>query len=136
MPTSAGFALQQAVFTTLSAAAPVTSLLGPAKIFDDVPQSAAFPYLSFGQTSASDWGTGTEDGEEHTLTLHVWSREGGKKQVEQVLAAIRTSLHDQNLSLSGHRLINLRQELAEHRREPDGETIHGIARYRAVTEPL
>ncbi len=40
------------------------------------------------------------------------------------------------LTLAGHRLVNLRQEFAEHRREPDGETIHGIARFRAVTEPV
>jgi len=36
--------------------------------------------------------------------------------------------------LSGHRLINLRHEFSEARRDSDGETFHGIARFRAVTE--
>jgi hypothetical protein len=48
---------------------------------------------------------------------------------------VRTALHDQALSLAGHRLVNLRHELSEARREPDGDTTHGIVRYRAVTEP-
>ena len=51
------------------------------------------------------------------------------------MAAVRTALHDQPLTLAGHRLINLRHELSEARRDPDGDTIHGIARFRAVTEP-
>ena len=51
------------------------------------------------------------------------------------MGAVRTALHDQPLTLTGHRLINLRHEFSEARRDPDGETIHGIARFRAVTEP-
>jgi hypothetical protein len=43
-------------------------------------------------------------------------------------------LHDQDLTLSGHRLVNLRHESSEARRDSDGETFHGIARFRAVTE--
>ena len=50
-------------------------------------------------------------------------------------AELRAALHDQPLTLSGHRLINLRHEHSEARREPDGETYHGIARFRATTEP-
>ncbi len=48
---------------------------------------------------------------------------------------MRAALNDQQLSLDGHRLVNLRHELSEARRDPDGETYHGIARFRAVTEP-
>lgn len=133
---SAALALQQAIHSTLSTAAPLTAVLGGPHVFDDVPQSQGFPFLTIGQTSASDWGTSTEDGEEHLVTLHVWSRAGGKREVETAIAAIRDALHDQPLTLTGHRLVNLRQEFAEHRREPDGETMHGIARFRAVTEPV
>jgi hypothetical protein len=35
----------------------------------------------------------------------------------------------------GHSLINLRHQHSEVRRDPDGETLHGLARFRAVTEP-
>ena len=59
----------------------------------------------------------------------------GKRQANEIMGAIRTALHDQPLTLTGHRLVNLRHEFSEARRDPDGETTHGIARFRAVTEP-
>ena len=69
------------------------------------------------------------------LTLHVWSRAGGKKQVHDIIEAIKSTLHDQPLTLVDHHLINLRNEFSEARPDPDGDTFHGIVRYRAVTEP-
>jgi hypothetical protein len=132
---SAAWALQQAIFATLTADTPLVTLLGGARVYDDVPQGAAFPYLTFGQSTARDWSTGSDDGNEHILTLHVWSQANGKRQANEIMGAIRTALHDQPLTLTGHRLINLRHEFSEARRDPDGETTHGIARFRAVTEP-
>jgi hypothetical protein len=52
------------------------------------------------------------------------------------MGALKIALHDAALTLSGHRLVNLRHELSEARRESDGDTYHGIVRFRAVTEPL
>ena len=48
---SASWALQQSIFATLSADTPLLALLGGARIYDDVPQGAAFPYLTFGQST-------------------------------------------------------------------------------------
>ncbi len=64
------------------------------------------------------------------------SRSGGKKQVHEIIDAIKTVLHDQPLTLADHHLINLRRELSEARQDPDGDTFLGIVRYRAVTEPM
>jgi hypothetical protein len=82
-----------------------------------------------------DWSTGTEDGAEHELTLHVWSRAGGKKQVQEIMESVKAVLHDKPLLLEDHYLINLRYAFSEARLDPDGDTFHGIVRYRAVTEP-
>jgi hypothetical protein len=110
-------------------------LLGGTRIYDDPPQAARYPFISLGQSLVRDWSTGTEDGAEHLLTLHVWSRTGGKKQVHDIIEAIKSSLYDQPLTLVGHELVNLRHEFSEARSDPDGDTFHGIVRYRAVTEP-
>lgn len=133
---SAGQALQQAIHAALIADAPLLALLGGPRVHDDVPRGTPFPYITFGQSTARDWGTSTEDGEEHLLTVHVWSRQAGRKQVVAVLRAVRDRLHTATLTLTDHRLVNLRQEFTEARRDADGETYRGIARYRAVTEPL
>ena len=135
MSTSA-LALQQSIFATLTTAAALTTLLGGAAIYDETPQPSRFPFITFGQSTLREASTATEPGDEHIVTLHVWSRAHGRSETHAILGAVRTALHDQPLALAGHHLINLRHEFSEARRDPDGETIHGIIRFRAVTEPL
>ncbi len=133
---SAAWALQQSIYDTLRNDTALTTMLGGQDIFDDVPRSAKFPYLTLGQSLVRDWSTGGGDGHEHILTLHVWSRANGRKEVYEIMGVLKDVLHDQVLSLDGHVLINLRHEFSEARRDPDGETYHGIVRFRAVTEQL
>jgi Protein of unknown function (DUF3168) len=127
--------LQQAIFAALGADAALTAAIGPGRVFDDVPQATPLPYVTLGRMTAQDWSTGSENGTEHVFTVHVWSDARGKKQTHEILGAIRAALHDQPLTLAGHSLVNLRHELSEVRRDTDGESVHGTARFRAVTEP-
>lgn len=136
MAASAGWALQKGIYETLASNPDITGLLGGANIFDEVPQRTRYPYLTLGQTVERDWSTGSEEGTEHVVTLHVWSRAGGKRQAHEILNKIHEVLHDSLVALSDHHLVNLRQEYAEARQEADDETYHGIARFRTVTEPL
>lgn len=133
---SSGWALQKSIYETLAIDAGVIGLLGSSRIYDDAPQRSAFPFITLGQSTLRDWSTGSEDGDEHLLTVHVWSRAEGRKEAHEIMQALREALHERALSLEGHRLVNLRHELSEARREADGETYHGIVRLRAVTEPL
>lgn len=132
----ASWSLQKSIYAALAADPQITGLLGSARIFDDVPQRSEFPYLTLGQSTLRDWSTATDAGDEHLLTLHVWSRSDGRREVHELMAAVHGALHDRALALEGHRLVNLRHEFSDARREPDGETYHGIVRLRAVTEPL
>ncbi len=100
------------------------------------PSGAEFPYLTFGQSSEKDWSTQTDDGVEHVVVLQAWSRAAGRREADEILHAVRTALHNAALVLSGHKLINLRHELSDVRREADGVTFRGTARFRAVTELL
>ena len=134
---SASLALQSAIYAALTANADLTAATGGSpRVFDDVPPGTSYPYVTFGQAIERDWSTGTEAGREHTVTLHVWSRASGRREVHQIAALIRAALHDAALALAGHRLINLRHEFTDARREPDGETSHALLRFRATTEPI
>lgn len=133
---NANWELQKSLYGALVGDTDLTTLLDGTKIYDDVPQGTSFPYVTIGESVTRDWSTGSEDGTEHILTLHVWSRSKGRRQVHEIMDAMETTLHDQNLVVAGHTLVNLRHELSEARRENDGETYHGIVRYRAVTEPV
>jgi hypothetical protein len=135
MTASTGWSLQRGIHQALASSSNLGALLGGTRIYDDPPQAASYPFITLGQSLLRDWSTGTEDGAEHLLTLHVWSRAGGKKQVHEIIEAIKGALHEKPLALLEQDLVNLRHEFSEVRPDPDGDTYHGIVRYRAVTEP-
>lgn len=133
---SASQALQAAIYETLSADAGVLAAIGGPRIYDHVPRKANYPYVTFGQTTVQDWSAGSELADEHTITLHVWSLAAGRNEIHAIIGAIRAALHDRELPIEGHRVINFRHEISEVRRETDGERFQGIVQFRAVTEPL
>lgn len=135
MPASA-VSLRAAIRGALAADAPLTALLGGAKIYDEPPRTAGLPYVTLGQDVISDASTAAEPGEEHALTLHVWSRQGGHREAHLIAGAVLEALADAPLDLGEHRLANLRFIVADVRREGDGRTYHGIVRLRALTEPV
>ncbi|MEM1307263.1 MAG: DUF3168 domain-containing protein, partial [Pseudomonadota bacterium] len=125
IPITASWALQRAIHAALIADGDVTSLLSGAHVYDHVPRGTAYPYVTFGQTTERDWSAGGCEGDEHVVTLHVWSQARGRRQVQRVIAAVRAVLHEADLTLSGFRLVTLRHEFTETRRENDGETLRG-----------
>lgn len=62
---SAGVLRCRKRFFKPSADGAVVAALGGARVYDDVPKRAEFPYLTFGQTTERDWSTATEPGHEH-----------------------------------------------------------------------
>jgi hypothetical protein len=136
MPTAASAALRAAVHDALSTDSALAALLGGAKVYDEPPRAAAFPYVTLGETRIADWSTGSDTGEEHQLTLHAWSRQGGHAQAHMIAGALLQALDDAPLTLTDHRLVNFRFAVADVRREADGRTYHALVRFRAVTEPL
>lgn len=126
--------LQSAIYSALENHAGLSALLGGARIFDDVPQRAHFPYVTFGDIETSDWDTQTSNGHEHIVTLHVWSDHRGRKQVNRIIGEIDAALDDQDLALSDHILVNLHITFWSALRDLDGDKYHGLIRMRAVTE--
>ncbi len=133
---SSALELQRSLYQLLRSDATLTAVLGGSRVYDDVPQRAELPYVTFGQSLVRDWSTGSEPGHEHVVTLHVWSRAPGRKKVHEIVEVLVALLHEQQPELDTHRIVNLRHELSEARRDTDGETYHGIIRYRVVTEPI
>lgn len=133
--TNAQWELQKAVYQTLAADAALQAEIGdPARIFDDPPPDALFPYLTLGEARMSDW-KGVEGGLEHDVKLHVFSRYAGRREVKRILGAVYDALHEAALTVTGHDLINIRFVFADAFRRSDGETYQGVARFRAVTQP-
>ncbi len=135
MTITAAWALQSALWQKLKSDQALLDALGGERIYDDVPQSAPFPFVTLGEIRSNDWSTQGSRGHEHIVTLHAWSRCAGRKQVQAVLGALEAALADAPLTLQDHRLVSLFPVFTDARRESDGETYHGVMRLRAVTEP-
>ena len=133
--TAASSALRAAIHTALLTDSGVTAALGGPKIYDEPPRNAAFPYVTLGDARVIDDSADLGTVQEHQLTLHAWSRQGGHKEAHVIAGALLSALDDAPLSPSGHRLVNLRFAIADIRREADGRTYHALLRFRAVTEP-
>ena len=132
-----GWPLQKAIFAALAGDSVLATLIGdPPRVYDDPPALTELPYIQIGEGTESDWSTATDAGAEHQLTIHAWSRGGGRMEARAILSAVYDVLHEAALSIEGNRLVNLRFQLSQVWREADGETYHGMARYRAVTEPV
>lgn len=133
---SASWALQQAVFAALCTSEDVREIVGdPPRVFDSPPRGAAFPYIVVGDDRVADWSTATETGSEHALAIHVWSRAGGRKEAKLAAEAARGALDGAELEIMGQSLVGIRHLETDFARDGDGETIHGVLRFRAVLEP-
>lgn len=126
------FEVQKAIYQVLTSdTALMNSISG---VFDQVPEGSLFPYVSIGQSYSRDWSTKSSSGAQIVVTLHVFSKQGGKKQALTIMERLHTLLHQGNLSLSGHVLIMMRFEYSDVVLEDDGSTYQGIIRFRALTE--
>jgi hypothetical protein len=124
------FAFQQAIYSALNVSA-LTSDLSCA-VLDEVKQSQNYPFLTIGEETAIDYSTKDVIGGEYTVNIDVWSQYKGSKETKQIMDKVHDLLHNNNLSVTGFNLINLRFEFSDILRDPDGVTRHGVMRFRAV----
>lgn len=133
---SAERALAKAIRAAAMTDAGVQAVLGdPARLYDDPPADPVFPYVTLGRAEARASDAAGAQALEHVLTLHVWSRHGGRAEALDVIGALRAALHDARLEVDGRRLILLFVVFTDVFRSGDGRTTHGVVRLRALTEP-
>jgi hypothetical protein len=122
-------AVQAALYDALDG-----NLDGP-EVYDGPPQGAAEPYVEIGETTTTDDSTKSADGQTHTITLHIWSRDAGQMEAKRIMKRIHDLLHRQAANVSGERgdaWWSVGYTTTQ--REPDGLTVHGIMRISVTTE--
>ena len=113
----------------------VKAALGdPARIYDDPPPNVTFPYVTIGRIESRPSDASAAEAIEHALTLHCWSRYGGRTEALQVIGALRDVLHNAPLDAEGRRLVFLFAQFSDVFRSGDGCTTHGVLRLKALTE--
>lgn len=129
-------ALRQVMIARLAGDAVLVGILGGPRFHDAVPRAATGVFVAFGETRCRDWSTMTDQGHEQDIGLTVWSKAGGARPALAAAARIGTLLHDVELTLDRHRLVNLRVTASDVRRDERADIHRVILRLRAVTERL
>jgi Protein of unknown function (DUF3168) len=105
------------------------------RVYDEPPSTFEFPYLTIGDDQVLADDAECVDGSEVYVTIHVWSQAVGWPEAKKVGDQVRDALHLADLTLAGHRLVEMRFRDARPLRDPDGKTRHIVITFRALTEP-
>jgi len=126
------YPLQKSIYQTLTNDSTLMGLV--VGVFNRPPQGTDFPYVTLGESAGSDWSTKTTTGMEQNVTLHVWSREGGRAEAASIMQRLYTLLHQVNLSVTGQTLVSIRFAASAILLENDGWTYQGVMKFQAFLE--
>jgi len=117
----ASWSLQVAVVAYLAGLDAVQAVLGKDKtrIFDDVPEDAAFPYAVIGEDDEENVGGDGMPGSGHSLTITVFSQDVGFKESKAIAGVLRRSLENMRVPVPGFDVIRFSWVNTQHRRHPD-----------------
>ncbi|WHX19829.1 DUF3168 domain-containing protein [Streptomyces malaysiensis subsp. malaysiensis] len=126
--TTALWPLQQAVVQNLRADAPLMALVSG--IWDEVPEQAAFPYVTVGSITELVDDAHDQRGLTTTLVLHIWSKYQGFREAAEILAAVDAVLDRQPLAVTGYKDVSVAHQQHTELRDPDPEIRHINVTYR------
>lgn len=131
--TDATALLRQALHARLAADAALSALLTPGGLLDR-PPSGIMPFILYGPWRSDDYSTATETGEEHWLSLEIWTDPASQRNALDIAARLRWLLDDEPLPLAPLRLVSLLYRSTRTRREPRARALVCEVSFRAVTE--
>ena len=130
-----GWAIQQAIFSTLSSDDALIALCDTISDFgprqDDA--SGIYPYIAFGDLILSEDDTDTTRGFDMSLRIHTYSDAGGTKECRQIQDAMYDLLHLSNLIVTGYNTVIIYREDSQILQTSRG-AFHGIDEYRCLLE--
>ncbi len=134
--TAAPLALQTAVLARLVADSGLAASSLAGRLFDAAPRDAAFPHLVVDEVTSRDRSGLDAPLAEHRLTLRIFSRKGGRREVLTLAGLAEAALDGASPALDGHRLVLMRRDTTEVRLLKDRLTAEAAIRLVALTEPL
>lgn len=103
------------------------------RVYDEVPQKVAFPYIELGEFQTLDDGAQCHDGVEVFAIVHVWSRAAGQVEAKTIAGAVRGALHEVVLNLgAAWQFLEIAHQDTRYLKDPDGRTSHAVLTFRAL----
>jgi Protein of unknown function (DUF3168) len=129
-------ALQQAMRQALLADTTLTTLLGGAHVFDEAPRGEQPLCVTFAAIETRDWSVMDQKAHEHFVTLDVSTRDRSRAKAQSICNRIEAVLDNAALTLTDHRLVNLRNVFWSVSPSKQDKSFGATLRFRAATEPL
>ena len=107
--------------------------LAPVPVLDQVGPNQAYPYIALGEFVGDPADTLNEQGANLDVTVHVWSRQPGMQETQQLMTRVKDALDRQRLPAAGFQWVDTIWTNALTLREPDGITRHGVLRFTVQT---
>lgn len=128
---TASNAVQAAVYAVL-----VAANVAGGRVYDDpennVPDDWTDVYVDLGEQQYIGRDVQCASGGTDYLTLHVYGRQAGKKDVQAVAAEIHAALNGVSLAVTGRTLATAYVTNVNSFRDPDGRTRHGVVTVEVV----
>lgn len=131
---SAAWPLDVAVAAALTGDGTLAALLAGDKLYSLVaPKDSPFDYLVLGDGPEDQFRTFGRQGHANDLALHIWSRTDQKKGVLVIYDHIERILDRKIIALTGNTMVRMATRLQTILADPDGITVHGVARVTVLS---
>ncbi len=128
--------LAKSVHAALSTDIAVQSVLGQTpRLYDHAPKDPIYPYLTYGPMRSENISGDVSPLTAHNMTLHLWSRYGGRAEIMDLTNAVSGVLESGGWQLTEGVLVSANVIFTDNFRAPDGRTLHGVIRFNATTQP-
>jgi len=107
--------------------------LAPVPVLDQAGPNQAFPYVTIGEFLGDQADTLNEQGVNLEITVHVWSRQPGMQECQQLMAQAKDALDRQRLPAAGFQWVDTIWTYAQTLRDFDGITRHSVLRFTVAT---
>lgn len=121
-------ALQASVYAKLAGHAPLTALVSG--VYDEVPEPAPYPYVSFGSMTEFPEDAHDRQGLSVTVVIHVWSKSPGFAEAHRIFAALDAALDRVPLTVSGCTDVSIKHSNHQALKDPEPGVRHINAEYR------
>jgi len=126
--------LQQAMVAVLKTPGALPAAVG-GRVYDDVPLTAAYPYISLGDIQVLPDKAECIDGTEVFPQVDIWSRGPGYPEAKAIAKAVLLALDDQGIQVEGFNTVVFEVQSINYLRDPDGKTRHAAITFRGLLTP-
>lgn len=100
------------------------------RVFDSVPEGAAFPYIRVGDAHVLGDDDECEQISEVVERIHVWSRATGWPEAKAIVAKIRDALRASTITLADFNVDSVQFVQTLFLEDPDGISRHAVLEVR------